>query len=41
MTTLMKAPDIFAAISGVWAVVAAITYVLMIYLFRLLDRSKA
>jgi len=40
MTTLMKAPDIFAAISGAWAVLAAVVYLVLIYLFRLLDRSK-
>lgn len=41
MTTLMKAPDIFAAISAVWAIVAIVVYVLITMSLRLLDRSRA
>jgi len=41
MTTLMKAPDIFYAIGAVWAGCAALAYVVMIFVFRLLDRTKA
>lgn len=40
MTTMMKAPDIFYAIGGSWALLAAIVYLLISAIFRLLDRPR-
>lgn len=40
MTTLMKAPDIFFAIGAVWALLAAIIYLLISLLFRVIDVKK-
>ncbi len=41
MTTVMKAPDIFYAIGATWALVAAVVYLLISLLFRLLGARKA
>lgn len=40
MTTLMKAPDIFFAIGAAWAVIAAVIYLLISLLFRVIDVKK-
>ena len=40
MTTLMKAPDIFFAIGAVWAVLATIIYLLITFMFRLIERAR-
>ena len=40
MTTLMKAPDIFAAISGMWAIVAVVVYLVITLLFRLQPKVR-
>lgn len=40
MTTLMKAPDIFFAIGAAWAVVAAIIYLLLASLLKLIDPHR-
>jgi len=41
MTTLMKAPDIFFAIGAVWAVLATIIYLMITFLFRLIERTES
>ena len=41
MTTLMKAPDIFFAIGAAWAVLATIIYLMITFLFRLIERTKS
>ena len=41
MTTLMKAPDIFFAIGAAWAVLATIIYLMITFLFRLIERTRS